>query len=42
MELQEKEAQKGSNFLGGSFSNRDYVIALIQFRRESKPEYLKI
>ena len=29
---------QGSNFLGGSFSNRDNVRALIQFRRESQPQ----
>ena len=27
-------------FLGDSFSNRDNVRALIQFRRESQPQYL--
>ena len=32
---------KGSNFLGGSFSNRDNVRAPIQFRRESQPQHLK-
>ena len=31
----------GSNFLGGSFSNRDNVRASIQFRRESQPQHLK-
>ena len=30
-----------SNFLGGSFSNIDYVRALIQFRRKRKLHYLK-
>ena len=30
-----------SNFLGGSFSNRDNVRAPIQFRRESQPQHLK-
>ena len=34
-------ANQGSNFLGGSFSNSDNVRALIQFRRESHPQYLK-
>ena len=29
---------QGSNFLGGSFSNRDNVRAPIQFRRESQPQ----
>ena len=28
---------QGSNFLGGSFSNRDSVRAPIQFRREHQP-----
>ena len=28
---------QGSNFLGGSFSNRDNVRAPIQFRREHQP-----
>ena len=32
----------GSNFFGGSFSNRDTVRAPIQFRRESQPQHLKI
>ena len=32
---------QGSNFLGGSFSNRDNVRAPIQFRRESQPQHLK-
>ena len=32
---------QGSNFLGGSFSNRDNVRAPIPFRRESQPKYLK-
>ena len=31
----------GSNFLGGSFSNRENVRIPIQFRRESQPQYLK-
>ena len=26
---------QGYNFLGGSFNNRDYVTAQIQFKRES-------
>ena len=29
---------QGSNFLGGSFSNRDNVTAPIQLRRESQPQ----
>ena len=29
---------QGSNFLGGSFSNRDNVRALIQYRREIQPQ----
>ena len=33
---------QGSNFLGGSFSNRDNVRALIQFRRESQPQSTSI
>ena len=32
---------QGSNFLGGSFSNRDNVRSPIQFRRESQPQHLK-
>ena len=32
---------QGSNFLGGSFSNRDNVRAPIQFRRKSNPSILK-
>ena len=32
---------QGSNFLGGSFSNRVNVRSLIQFRRESQPQHLK-
>ena len=32
---------QGSNFLGGSFRNRDNVRAPIQFRRESQPQHLK-
>ena len=32
---------QGSNFLAGSFSNRDNVRAPIQFRRESQPQHLK-
>ena len=32
---------QGSNFLGGSFSNRDNVRAPIQFRREGQPKHLK-
>ena len=32
---------QGSNFLGGSFSNRDNVRAPIQFRRESQPQHAK-
>ena len=31
-----------SNFLGGSFSNKDNVRASIQFRRESQLHHLKI
>ena len=33
---------QGSNFLGGSFSNRDNVRALIQFGRESQPQSTSI
>ena len=32
---------QGSNFLGGSFSNRDNVTTPIQFRRESQLHHLK-
>ena len=32
---------QGSNFLGGSFSNRDNVRALIQFRKEKQPQDFK-
>ena len=32
---------EGSNFLGGSFSNRDNVRVPIQFRRKSQPQHLK-
>ena len=32
---------QGSNFLGGSFSNRDNVRAPIQFRTERQPQHLK-
>ena len=32
---------QGSNFLGGTFSNRDSVTAPIQFRREINPSILK-
>ena len=32
---------QGSNFLVGSFSNKDNVRAPIQFRRESQPQHLK-
>ena len=42
--LKRKKLQRmnqGSNFLGGSFSNRDYVRAPMQFGRESKPIHLK-
>ena len=31
----------GSNFLWGSFSNRDNVRAPIKFRRKSQPQHLK-
>ena len=34
-------SNQGSNFLRGSFSNRDNVRAPIQFRRESQPQHLK-
>ena len=42
--LRRKEFQrtnKGSNFLGGSFSNRDNVRYPVQFRREGQPQHLK-
>ena len=32
---------EGSNFLGGSFGNRDNARAPIQFRRERQPQHLK-
>ena len=32
---------QGSNFLGGSFSNGDNVIARIEFRKECQPQLLK-
>ena len=32
---------QGSNFLGGSFSNRNNVRASIQFGRERQPQHLK-
>ena len=32
---------QSSNFLGGSFSNRDYVRAPIQFGRENQPQHLQ-
>ena len=32
---------QGSNFLGGSFSNRDNIRASIQFRREGQPQHLQ-
>ena len=35
------ETNEGSNFLGGRFSNRDNVKALIQFRIEIQPQHLK-
>ena len=31
----------GPNFLGGTFSNRDNVRALVQFRRETQPQHVK-
>ena len=42
--LRRKKLQRtnqGSNFLGGTFSNRDNVRAPIQLRRESQPQHLK-
>ena len=35
------KTNQGSNFIGGSFSNRDNVRAPIQFRRERKSQHLK-
>ena len=35
------KTNQGSNFLGGSFSNRDNVRSPIQFRIESQPQHLK-
>ena len=37
-----QRTNQGSNYLGGSFSNRDHVRSPIQFQRESQPLYLKI
>ena len=42
--LRRKKLQRknqGSNFLQGSFSNRDNVRAPIQFKRKSQPQHLK-
>ena len=42
--LRKKKLQitnQGSNFIGGTFSNRDNVKAVIQFRRQSQPSILK-
>ena len=36
-----KRTNQDSNFLGRSFSNNVNVTALIQFRRESRPQILK-
>ena len=36
-----KTSNQGSSFLGGSFSNRDYVAAPVQFRKESQSQHLK-
>ena len=38
--IRRKKLHEGSNFLGGSFSNRDNVRALIQFKRDD-PSILK-
>ena len=38
---QEKETNLGSNFLGGSFSNKHNIRAPVHFRRESQPQLLK-
>ena len=35
------KTNQGSNFLAGSFSNRDNVWAPIQFGRKSQPQHLK-
>ena len=43
-QTQEKKLHRknqGCNFLGGSFTNRDYVRALIKFIRERQPQHLK-
>ena len=32
---------RGSNILGGSFSNRNNAEAPIQFRKEREPQHLK-
>ena len=34
-------ANQGTDFLGGSFSNEENVVASIQFRRERQPQHLK-
>ena len=36
-----RRRNQGSNFLGGSFSNRDNVRAPIQLRKESQPQHLE-
>ena len=41
IEIQLYKMNQGSNFLEGSFSNRDHVRASIQFRRKSQPSILK-
>ena len=35
------KTNQSSNFLGGSFSNRDNIRAQIQFRRESQTQHPK-
>ena len=37
-----QRVDEGSNFVGGSFRNRDIVRAPIHFRRESQPQHLKM
>ena len=36
-----RRMNQGSNFLGGSFMNRDNVKTPIQFRRERQPRHLR-
>ena len=40
-DAEQPQENKSSNFLGGSFSNRDNVRAPIQFRREGQRQHHK-